>query len=160
MHERRIYNAHPYCRWRTLRSRARSSQVYHTSYPVPVLRPASLDWGWALLSVALAFGKPSASRPHLTVTPCLSPILRLCIYLVWGFAPHYLRAMPGTHAGHHRHATTPSRNLRKRHQMIPAWLRVRVHDLVRSYTSGSLGLPAAKSHEDGYSLRILWRRSW
>jgi hypothetical protein len=31
---RRIYKAHPNCRWRTSRSCARSSRVYHTSYPV------------------------------------------------------------------------------------------------------------------------------
>ena len=43
MHKRRIYKAHPNCRWRTSRSRARSSRVYHTSYPVSVRRPASLD---------------------------------------------------------------------------------------------------------------------
>ena len=41
------------CGWRTSQSRARSSRVYHTSYPVPVRRPARLDW--------------ASSRPHLAV---------------------------------------------------------------------------------------------
>jgi len=35
MHKRRIYKANPFCGWRTSRSRARSSRMYHTSYPVP-----------------------------------------------------------------------------------------------------------------------------
>jgi len=45
----------PTGRWRTSRSRARSSRVYHTSDPVRVPRPALLDW--------------ASFRPHLTMTP-------------------------------------------------------------------------------------------
>ena len=52
---RQIYKAHPTRRWRTSRSRARSSQVHHTSYLVPVRRPTALDW--------------ASSRPHLAMTP-------------------------------------------------------------------------------------------
>jgi hypothetical protein len=45
----------PTGRWRTSRSRARSSRVYHTSDPVRIPRPALLDW--------------ASFRPHLTMTP-------------------------------------------------------------------------------------------
>jgi hypothetical protein len=34
MRKRRIYKAHPICRWRTSWSRAHSSRMYHTSDPV------------------------------------------------------------------------------------------------------------------------------
>ena len=44
---------HSPCGWRTSQSRARSSRVYHPSYPVPGRRPARLDW--------------ASSRPHLAV---------------------------------------------------------------------------------------------
>ena len=71
MHKRRIYKAHPNCRWRTLRSRARSSRMYHTSDPVPIRRPASLDW--------------TSSRPHLAVTP-LSFLLTSGELLILGSA--------------------------------------------------------------------------
>ena len=46
---------HTPCGWRTSLSRANSSRVYHTSYPVPVRRPACSDW--------------TSSGPHLAVTP-------------------------------------------------------------------------------------------
>ena len=45
----------PHRAWRTSRSRARSSRVYHTSSPAPVRRSTSLDG--------------ASSRPHLAVTP-------------------------------------------------------------------------------------------
>jgi len=53
--KRRIYKAHPIRGWRTSWSRAHSSRVYHTSDPVPVRRPALLDW--------------ASSRPRLATTP-------------------------------------------------------------------------------------------
>src|SRR3972149_11611195 len=62
MRRRRIYKAHPNQGWRTSWSRAHSSRMYHTSYPVSVRRPALLDW--------------TSSKPHLTLTP-LSFFLRL-----------------------------------------------------------------------------------
>jgi hypothetical protein len=43
------------CGWRTSSSRADSSRVCHTSYPVFVHRPAVLDW--------------ASSRPYIAVTP-------------------------------------------------------------------------------------------
>ena len=56
MRKRRIYKVHHNFRgWRTSLSRANSSQVYHTSYPILVHRPALSDW-------------PSF-RPRLTTTP-------------------------------------------------------------------------------------------
>jgi hypothetical protein len=58
---RRIYKAHRGRRWRTSWSRSHWSRVYHTSYPVPVRRPALLDWGGTLPLVALACGEPYAS---------------------------------------------------------------------------------------------------
>jgi len=52
---RPLHKARPYCGWRASWSRAHSPRTYHTSYPVPVRRPALLDW--------------ASSRPHLTMTP-------------------------------------------------------------------------------------------
>ena len=52
--KRRIYKAHPNRRWRTSWSRAHWSRVYHTSYPVPVRRPALLDWASSRPSLAAA----------------------------------------------------------------------------------------------------------
>src|SRR6266511_2386576 len=56
----------PTGRWRTSRSRARSSRVYHTSDSVRVPRPALLDWGFLqtpprddALALLLAFGSSS-----------------------------------------------------------------------------------------------------
>src|SRR5919198_2945338 len=70
---------HTPCGWRTSRSRARSSRVCHTSYPVPVRRPARLDW--------------ASSRPHLTVDA-------LALFLAFGSANtwredlHLARSVP------------------------------------------------------------------
>ena len=50
-------------RWRTSRSRARSSRVHHASYPVLVHRPAALDWASfrpRLAATPLPFSLPSA----------------------------------------------------------------------------------------------------
>ena len=55
----------PLCRWRASRSRARSPRRYHTSYPVPVRRPALLDWASfrpRLTTMPLPFSLPSARR--------------------------------------------------------------------------------------------------
>ena len=52
---RRMYQAPPVCRWRTSRSRARSSRRYHTSYPVRVPRPAP--------SFHAVFRRPLARTP-------------------------------------------------------------------------------------------------
>ena len=54
MRKRQIYKTHPRG-WRTSLSRASSFRVCHTSYLVPVRRPACLDW--------------ASFRPHLTMTP-------------------------------------------------------------------------------------------
>jgi hypothetical protein len=59
VHRRRIYQAPSSYGWRTSRSRARSSRLCHTSYPVRVPRPAP--------SFHAAF------RPHRTVTPWRFP---------------------------------------------------------------------------------------
>jgi hypothetical protein len=70
---------HTPCGWRTSRSRARSSRVCHTSYPVPVRRPARVDG--------------ASSRPHLTVDA-------LALFLAFGSANtwredlHLARAVP------------------------------------------------------------------
>jgi hypothetical protein len=85
---RRMYQAHPTRGWRTLWSRAHSSRVYHTSYPVPVRRPARLDWASSrrhlarhALALLLAFGSadtwhgdfhPVSSVPCLAHTPGMS----------------------------------------------------------------------------------------
>src|SRR4030095_2227845 len=85
---RRMYQAHPTRGWRTLWSRAHSSRVYHTSYPVPVRRPARLDCAYSrrhrarhALAVLLAFGSadtwhgdfhPVSSVPCLAHTPGMS----------------------------------------------------------------------------------------
>ena len=50
-------------RWRTSRSRARSSRMHHASYPVFVHRPAVLDWASfrpRLAATPLPFSLPSA----------------------------------------------------------------------------------------------------
>ena len=61
---RRICKVHPNNRrWRTSRSRARSSRVHHASYPVFVHRPAISDWTSFRLRLAttpLPFSLPSA----------------------------------------------------------------------------------------------------
>ena len=66
MRRRRIYKVHHNFRgWRTSLSRANSSQVYHTSYPVLVHRPALSDWPSfrpRLTTTPLAFSLPSAPR--------------------------------------------------------------------------------------------------
>jgi hypothetical protein len=59
VHWRPIDQAPSVCKWGTSRSRARSSQLYHTSYRVHVIRPAR--------SFHAAF------RPHLAVTPWRFP---------------------------------------------------------------------------------------
>ena len=62
---RRIYKAYPACGWRASWSRAHSPRVYHTSYPVPVRRPALLGWASfrpCLTTTPLSFAYPSA--PH------------------------------------------------------------------------------------------------
>ena len=50
-------------KWRTSRSRARSSRMHHASYPVFVHRPAALDWASfrpRLAATPLPFSLPSA----------------------------------------------------------------------------------------------------
>ena len=82
MHKRRIYKAHPDCRWRTLRSRAHSSRVYHTSDPVPVCRPALLDCRRSrTLSGGLTPDPASQRRP-----PRQARDLRLALLLTLGSA--------------------------------------------------------------------------
>ena len=56
---------HPKRRWRSSRSRARSSRVHHASYPVFVHRPAISDWTPfrpRLATTSLPFSLPSALR--------------------------------------------------------------------------------------------------
>jgi hypothetical protein len=53
------------CEWRTSPSRARSSRVHHTSYPVPVRRRARSDrasFRPCLATTPLLFSSPSAPR--------------------------------------------------------------------------------------------------
>ena len=65
---------HPnYRRWRTSRSRARSSRMHHAYYPVFVHRPAASDWASSrprLATTPLPFSLPSALRKpgHRTCT--------------------------------------------------------------------------------------------
>ncbi len=64
---------HPSRRWRTSRSRARSSRMHHASYPVFVHRPAASDWASSrprLATTPLPFSLPSALRKpgHRTFT--------------------------------------------------------------------------------------------
>jgi len=64
---------HPSRRWRTSRSRARSSRMHHASYPVFVHRPAGSDWASSrprLATTPLPFSLPSALRKpgHRTFT--------------------------------------------------------------------------------------------
>jgi hypothetical protein len=85
VHRRRIYKAQPDCGWRTARSRARSSRVYHTSYPVPVRHPARVAWASSrphlaagALALLLAFGSANTWREdvHLARSvPCLAHTL-------------------------------------------------------------------------------------
>jgi hypothetical protein len=65
--------------WRTSRSRARSSRVYHTSYPVPVRRPARVDW--------------ASSRPHLAVD-ALALLLAFGSAITWHEDFHLARSVP------------------------------------------------------------------
>ena len=67
------------CGWRTSRSRARSSRVHHTSYPVPVRRPARLDW--------------ASSRLHLTVD-ALALLLAFGSANTWHEDLHLARSVP------------------------------------------------------------------
>jgi hypothetical protein len=85
VHRRRMYQVRPNCGWRTLWSRAHSSQAYHTSYPVRVPRPAP--------SFHASF------RPHLTVTPWRFPCPSAPRIPGQGtFTPKH-DSMHGTHAG-------------------------------------------------------------
>src|SRR3990172_12086780 len=64
---------HPNRRWRASRSRARSPQMHHASYPVFVHRPAVSDWASfrpRLATTPLPFSLPSALRKpgHRTFT--------------------------------------------------------------------------------------------
>ena len=64
---------HPNRRWRASRSRARSPQMHHASYPVFVHRPAVSDWASfrpRLAATPLPFSLPSALRKpgHRTYT--------------------------------------------------------------------------------------------
>jgi hypothetical protein len=70
---------HTPCGWRTSRSRARSSRVCHTSYPVPVRRPARVDW--------------ASSRPHLAVD-ALALLLAYGSANTWREDLHLARAVP------------------------------------------------------------------
>jgi hypothetical protein len=65
--------------WGTSRSRARSSRVHHTSYPVPVRRPARVDW--------------ASSRPHLTVD-ALALLLAFGSANTWHEDLHLARSVP------------------------------------------------------------------
>jgi len=97
--KRRIYKAHPNRGWRTLRSRARSSRVCHTSYPVPVRLPvrclsaaptgqAGTQTGRpALLDRASLPAGRQAPDPASRRRPCPSPNLRLHEHLVQGLSP-------------------------------------------------------------------------
>jgi hypothetical protein len=77
---------HTPCGWRTLRSRARASRVHHTSSPVPVRRPARLDWASSrphlavgALALLLAFGSANTWREDLHLArsvPCLAHTAR------------------------------------------------------------------------------------
>jgi hypothetical protein len=67
------------CGWRTSRSRARSSRVHHTSYPVPVRRPARVDW--------------ASSRPHLVVG-ALALLLAFGSAITWHEDFHLARSVP------------------------------------------------------------------
>ena len=62
---RRKYTAQPHCGWRALRLRARSPQLYHTSYPVRVPRPARsfhASFRRPLTRTPVRFPCPSAPR--------------------------------------------------------------------------------------------------
>jgi hypothetical protein len=67
------------CGWRTSRSHARSSRVHHTSYPVPVRRPAPVDG--------------ASSRPHLTVD-ALALLLAFGSANTWHEDLHLARCVP------------------------------------------------------------------
>ena len=67
------------CGWRTSRSRARSSRVRHPSSPVPVRRPARLDW--------------ASSRPHLAVS-ALALLLAFGSAITWHEDLHLARSVP------------------------------------------------------------------
>ena len=81
-HKRRIYKAHTTHGWRTSLSRANSSYVRHTSYPVPVRRPLAFGLGFLqtpphddALALLLAFGSVYTWREdsHLASSvPCLA----------------------------------------------------------------------------------------
>ena len=87
VHRRRIYTAQSLCGWRTSRSRARSSRLYHTSYRVRVPRPAR--------SFHASF------RPHLAVTPLRFPCPSAPRIPGRGtFTPEH-DSMHGTHAPAH-----------------------------------------------------------
>ena len=70
---------HTPCGRRTARSRARSSRVCHTSYPVPVRRPARLVG--------------ASSRPHLTVD-ALALFLAFGSAHTWHEDVHLARSVP------------------------------------------------------------------
>jgi hypothetical protein len=96
VHRRPMYQAQSSCGWRTSRSRARSSRLYHTSYRVRVPRPAR--------SFHASF------RPHLAVTPWRFPCPSAPRTPGQGtFTPKHDR-MHGTHA------TAQSRALPRRLQ--------------------------------------------
>ena len=56
-------------RWRTSRSRARSSRMHHASYPVLVHRPAVLDWASRPLAELAAFRRARAKQFALATPP-------------------------------------------------------------------------------------------
>ena len=67
------------CGWRTSRSRARSSRVHHTSYPVPVRRPARVAW--------------ASSSPHVVVG-ALALLLACGAAITWHEDLHRARSVP------------------------------------------------------------------
>ena len=103
---RRIVSSTPHRAWRTSRARARSSRVSHTSSPVPVRRPASLDW--------------ASSRPHLAVD-ALALLLAFGCANTWHGDLHPVSAVPCP-------AHTPAHE--------PRGLPRRLHALVRCSCRG------------------------
>ena len=107
MRKRRIYKVHHNFRgWRTSLSRANSSQVYHTSYPILVHRPALSDWPSfrpRLATTPLACSLPSAPRINTwsgdlhpgSHMPCLAHTLGIraggtpCLLIPWFYLSYY-----------------------------------------------------------------------
>ncbi len=92
-HKRRIYKTYIIHGWRTLSSRADSSHIRHTSYPVPVRRPLAFGLDFLqtpphddALVLLLAFGSATWRKDfHLVSSaPCLAHTIEIS---GWGEAP-------------------------------------------------------------------------